>query len=71
MNELNQTQIDQTRFDQNIPMDTRKPFRQFVDDKLIPYGGAMAAVPLGIAGGIVNIASKASLTPKEINIAYD
>lgn len=68
MNELNQTQLDQTRFDQNIPMDSRKPFRQFVDDKLIPYGGALAAVPLGIVGGVANIASKASLTPRTIQL---
>ena len=68
MNELNPTQIDQSRFDQNIPMDTRKPLRQFIDDKLIPYGGVMAAVPLGIAGGIANVASKASLTPRTIQL---
>ncbi len=68
MNELNQAQLDQTRFEQNLPMDTRKPFRQFVDDKLIPYGGALAAVPLGIAGGVANIASKASLTPRNFQL---
>lgn len=57
MNELTPNTVDQLR------TDDRKPFRQFVDDKLIPYGGTLAAIPMGIAQGIGNVAANASLTP--------
>lgn len=65
MNELNPAQVDQMMFDQNQPTDTRKPFRQFVDDKLIPYGGMAAAVPLGAANAVGNILSGAQLTGRQ------
>lgn len=65
MNNLNPTQLDQMMFDQNQPTDTRKPLRQFVDDKLIPYGGMAAAVPLGAAQALGGIISGASLQGKQ------
>lgn len=65
MNELNPAQVDQMMFDQNQPTDTRKPFRQFVDDKLIPYGSMAAAVPLGAAQALGGIVSGASLQGRQ------
>lgn len=65
MNELNPAQVDQMMFDQNQPTDTRKPFRQFVDDKLIPYGGMVAAAPLATASAVGNILSGAQLTGRQ------
>lgn len=65
MNNLEPAQLDQMMFDQNQPTDTRKPFRQFVDDKLIPYGGMTAAVPLGAAQALGGIISGASLQGRQ------
>ncbi len=62
MNELQPQQLDQLRFDQNQPLDTRKPLRQFIDDKLMPNLGMIAAPPLALAGALANIKRVPRLT---------
>lgn len=68
MNELTSGQLDQSLFDENLPVDNRKPLRKFIDDKLIPYGGPIAAVPIGAIGAVNNILNGASTVPKQVQI---
>lgn len=68
MNELTPGALDQAKFDQNIPYDTRKPLRSFIDDKLMPYAGPALAIPLGAVGAIGGIINGASAAPRQIQI---
>ena len=68
MNDLIPGQIDQQMFAENIPTDGRKPFRQFVDDKLIPYGGMALGVPLAAGKAVGNLLSNNDLGGKQIKI---
>ena len=68
MNELTPGSLDQSMFDENMPIDNRKPLRRFIDDKLAPYAEPALALPLGAIGAVGGILNGASSTPKQIQI---
>lgn len=62
MNELTPKELDQNLY--QIP-DNRKPVRQFIDDKVMPNLGMIAAPPMAAISALSHL----QRVPKIINVA--
>lgn len=60
MNELQPHQLDQALFNESV--DQRKPFRQFMDDTVMPNAGMIAAPPMMAISALANLKRTTNLT---------